>query len=59
VQKLNAAINSSLRSEATRQALARLGNVAKGGTPGDLTDLMIADIKKWTPLVQALHLEPQ
>jgi hypothetical protein len=39
--------------------LARLGNVAKGGTPQDLTDLMSADIKKWTPIVQALHLEPQ
>ena len=25
----------------------------------DLTDLMVADIKKWTPIVQALHLEPQ
>jgi len=59
VQKLNAAINASLRTDATRQALARLGNVPKGGTPQNLTDLMIADIKKWTPIVQALHLEPQ
>ena len=59
VQKLNAAINSTLRTDAARQALARLGNVAKGGTPQDLTDLMIVDIKKWTPIVQALHLEPQ
>jgi tripartite-type tricarboxylate transporter receptor subunit TctC len=59
VQKLNATINASLRTDATRQALARLGNVAKGGTPQDLTDLMVADTKKWTPIVQALHLEPQ
>jgi tripartite-type tricarboxylate transporter receptor subunit TctC len=59
VQKLNATINASLQTDATRQALARLGNVPKGGTPGDLTDLMIADIKKWTPIAQALHLEPQ
>jgi tripartite-type tricarboxylate transporter receptor subunit TctC len=59
VQKLNAAINASLQTEATRQALARLGNVPKGGTPQNLTDLMVADIKKWTPIVQALHLEPQ
>jgi tripartite-type tricarboxylate transporter receptor subunit TctC len=59
VQKLNAAINASLQTDATRQALARLGNVPKGGTPQNLTDLMIADIKKWTPIVQALHLEPQ
>ncbi len=59
VQKLNAAINASLQTDATRQALARLGNVPKGGTPQNLTDLMVADIKKWTPIVQALHLEPQ
>jgi len=59
VQKLNAAINASLKTEATRQALARLGNVPKGGTPQDLTDLMTADIKKWTPIVKALNLAPQ
>ncbi len=59
VQKLNGAINASLQTRATRQALARLGNVAKGGTPQDLTDLMVADIKKWTPIVKALNLEPQ
>jgi tripartite-type tricarboxylate transporter receptor subunit TctC len=59
VQKLNAAINSSLQTDATKQALARLGNVPKGGTSQDLTDLMVADIKKWTPIVKALNLEPQ
>ncbi len=59
VQKLNAAINASLQTDATRQALARLGNVAKGGSPQNLTDLMTADIKKWTPIVKALNLEPQ
>jgi len=59
VQKLNGAINASLKTNATRQALARLGNVAKGGTPQDLTDLMVADIKKWTPIVKALNLAPQ
>jgi tripartite-type tricarboxylate transporter receptor subunit TctC len=30
VQKLNTAINASLRTDATRQALSRLGNVPKG-----------------------------
>ena len=59
VQKLNAAINASLQTDATRQALARLGNVPKGGTPQDLTTLMVADIKKWTPIVKALDLLPQ
>ena len=59
VHKLNAAINASLQTDATRQALARLGNAPKGGTPQDLTTLMVADIKKWTPIVKALDLGPQ
>jgi tripartite-type tricarboxylate transporter receptor subunit TctC len=59
VQKLNAAINASLLTDATKQALARLGNVPKGGAPADLTDLMVGDIKKWTPIVKALNLDPQ
>jgi tripartite-type tricarboxylate transporter receptor subunit TctC len=59
VQKLNAAINASLQTAATKQALGRLGNAPKGGTPQDLTNLMVADIKKWTPIVKALNLEPQ
>jgi tripartite-type tricarboxylate transporter receptor subunit TctC len=59
VQKLNDAINASLHTDATKVALSRLGNVPKGGTPQDLTNLMIADIKKWTPIVQTLNLTPQ
>jgi tripartite-type tricarboxylate transporter receptor subunit TctC len=56
VEKLNAAINDGLRSDESRTALARLGNVPKGGTPEDLTKLMIAEIRKWAPIVQALDL---
>jgi tripartite-type tricarboxylate transporter receptor subunit TctC len=59
VAKLNAAINAGLQTAPTQQALARLGNVPKGGTPQDLTDLMLAEIKKWTPIVQSLNLSPQ
>jgi tripartite-type tricarboxylate transporter receptor subunit TctC len=59
VQKLNGAINASLRTDATKAALARLGNVPKGGMPQDLTNLMIAEIRKWTPIVQSLNLAPQ
>jgi tripartite-type tricarboxylate transporter receptor subunit TctC len=56
VEKLNAAINDGLKSDESRTALSRLGNVPKGGTPGDLTRLMIAEIRKWAPIVQALDL---
>jgi tripartite-type tricarboxylate transporter receptor subunit TctC len=59
VQRLNGAINAGLRADETKAALARLGNVPKGGTPQDLTDLMVAEIKKWTPIARALNLTPQ
>jgi tripartite-type tricarboxylate transporter receptor subunit TctC len=59
VQKLNAAMNASLQTAATKDALAKLGNVTLGGSPQDLTNLMVAEIKKWTPIVKALNLEPQ
>ena len=59
IGRLNGAINAGLQTAAVKDALARLGNVPKGGTPQDLTDLMVAEIKKWTPIVKALNLEPQ
>jgi tripartite-type tricarboxylate transporter receptor subunit TctC len=59
VHKLNEAINAGLRTDATKEALARLGNLPKGGTPQDLTDLMVAEIEKWTPIAKALNLSVQ
>jgi tripartite-type tricarboxylate transporter receptor subunit TctC len=59
VRRLNEAINSGLHSPATDEALARLGNVPLGGTPEDLTHLVAAEIRKWTPIVQALHMRPR
>jgi tripartite-type tricarboxylate transporter receptor subunit TctC len=59
VHKLNEAINSGLHTPATEEALARLGNVPLGGTPEDLTNLIVAEIGKWTPIVQSLHMTPQ
>jgi tripartite-type tricarboxylate transporter receptor subunit TctC len=59
VHKLNEAINAGLHTPATDKALARLGNVPLGGTPEDLTNLIVAEIGKWTPIVQSLHMTPQ
>jgi tripartite-type tricarboxylate transporter receptor subunit TctC len=59
VRKLNEAINAGLHTPATDDALARLGNTPLGGTPQDLTNLIVAEIKKWTPIVQTLHMTPQ
>ena len=59
VHKLNEAINAGLHARATDEALARLGNIPLGGTPEDLTNLIVAEIKKWRPIVEALHMTPQ
>lgn len=59
VRKLNEAINVGLGTAKTKEALARLGNVPLGGTPQDLTALMIAEINKWTPIVKGLNLAAQ
>jgi tripartite-type tricarboxylate transporter receptor subunit TctC len=59
VQKLNVAINAGLQTAAVKEALAKLGNIPLGGTPEDLTNIMVAEIRKWTPIVQALNLTPQ
>jgi tripartite-type tricarboxylate transporter receptor subunit TctC len=59
VHKLNEAINAGLHAPATDEALARLGNVPLGGTPEDLANLIVAEIRKWTPIVQSLHMTPQ
>jgi tripartite-type tricarboxylate transporter receptor subunit TctC len=59
VHKLNEAINAGLHTPATDEALARLGNVPLGGTPEDLTNLIVVEIRKWTPIVQSLHMTPQ
>jgi tripartite-type tricarboxylate transporter receptor subunit TctC len=59
VHKLNESINAGLHTPSTDEALARLGNVPLGGTPEDLSNLVIAEIRKWTPIVQSLHMTPQ
>jgi tripartite-type tricarboxylate transporter receptor subunit TctC len=59
VEKLNAAINAGLKTPELKTALERLSNVPLGGTPADFTNVIKADLAKWSPIVKALHLEPQ
>jgi len=59
VEKLNAAINAGLKTPELKTALERLSNVPLGGTPADFTNVIKADLAKWSPIVKALHLAPQ
>ncbi len=59
VGKLNAATNAALLAEPMASALAKLGAQPRGGTPKDLADHIARELKKWTPIVQALNLKAE
>ncbi len=57
IAKLNAATNAALVAEPMKSALAKLGAQPRGGPPQALADHMARELKKWTPIVQALNLK--
>lgn len=57
IAKLNAATNAALKSDAVKNALAKLGAQPRGGTPQDLTDHIQREQTKWKPIVAALNLQ--
>jgi tripartite-type tricarboxylate transporter receptor subunit TctC len=52
VDRLNAAINRALQSEAMRQFYARIGDEPAGGTPEDFAALIAADSAKWGEVIK-------
>ncbi len=59
IAKLNASINTSLKTEELKIALARLSNEPLGGTPADFTAVIKGDLDKWSPIVNTLGLNKQ
>jgi tripartite-type tricarboxylate transporter receptor subunit TctC len=59
IAKLNASINTSLKTEELKTALARLSNEPLGGTPADFTAVIKGDLGKWSPIVETLGLNKQ
>ena len=59
IAKLNAAANAALQAEPMKSALAKLGAQPRGGPPQTLADHMARELKKWTPIVQALNLKAE
>lgn len=53
VQRLNAALNDSLKSPEVIAAIRRIGFDPHGGTPEDFTKLVASEMKIWIPVVQA------
>jgi tripartite-type tricarboxylate transporter receptor subunit TctC len=59
VGKLNGALNEGLRSPALQSALATVGNLPLGGPPDALTQMIVTENGKWTPIVKALNLKAE
>jgi len=53
VQRINAAVNDSLKSPEVIAAIRRIGFDPHGGTPQDFTKLLAGEMKMWIPVVQA------
>ena len=52
VDRLNAAINRAIQSQAMRQFYATIGDEPAGGTPEDLATLIAADSQKWGGVIK-------
>lgn len=51
VDRINAAVNEILQAPHTREALAKQGLVAVGGTPEQFAGLIAKDLERWTGVV--------
>ena len=57
VQRLNAATGEVLAAPAARDRLLALGAVPKSSSPKELADLIAADIRRWTEVVEKAGIE--
>jgi tripartite-type tricarboxylate transporter receptor subunit TctC len=57
IAKLNSQINQGLKSQDLTGMLAKISSTPLGGTPADFTELMKADLARWTPVVKSLNLK--
>ncbi len=55
VDKLNAAINSALKTPAAQASLAKFSAVAKTGTPDDFRKFLADQTQKWGAIVKLAH----
>jgi tripartite-type tricarboxylate transporter receptor subunit TctC len=57
IGKLNATINTGLKTPEFEGALAKITVDPLGGTPAEFTTTMKTELARWTPLVKSLGLE--
>ncbi|MBX9845755.1 MAG: tripartite tricarboxylate transporter substrate binding protein [Xanthobacteraceae bacterium] len=56
VEKLNSEVNRFLASDEGKARLSSLGARVMGGAPSAVTDMMVASIKQWKPIVDAAKI---
>jgi tripartite-type tricarboxylate transporter receptor subunit TctC len=52
IDKLNAAANKALQSDAFKSKIAQIGDDVAGGTPADFAALIASEYKKWGDVIQ-------
>lgn len=59
IEKLNDAVNGSLKSPALRTTLAKLGVEPNARSPREFAAFFAAEMQKWPPLLRAAGLKPE
>ena len=59
IARLNQAANEALRSTEMKEALARLGAQARGGSAQVLADRLKSEREKWAPIIASLGLKAE
>jgi tripartite-type tricarboxylate transporter receptor subunit TctC len=59
ISTLNAAINDSLQAAELRANIVRQGGAIKLSSPSEFAAFLVAEAKKWPPLVTAASLKPE
>jgi tripartite-type tricarboxylate transporter receptor subunit TctC len=53
VERLNTAVNESLKSNELKAAMLKVGFEPKSGSPRDFANLIAEQLQTWTPMVKA------
>ena len=59
IARLNKEVAAAVNSPAVRQRLKELGVDARAGTPEQLDDLLVSEIKRWTEVINRAKIEKQ
>lgn len=59
IHKLNDAFNKALAQADIKDKIAGPGNIVGSGSPDDFRNFILAERRKWGPIVKALNIKPE